>query len=271
MKRFALLLYLMPLSIFAQGFVQVYNSGKILYPTNFASANNFIQVDENGYLKYPQNFFSVNGIVQVDLSGVILSPTNFVSANRLLQVDNAGILTSHKNFVEKNNLVSNEVVCLRVDMLGGDKWTDAEIKILDGTGRLLYFATTIYNDYYHYHSDDGTWDSNCKIFYYVAGVHRNQATGQCSNPKQLHLVDKDNQSSIASKEQQASITGIEFYPNLDGIINQMSVREIVLNPDNTIIISRKNSDGQERDSMGNRIWRPVIPQYYRAYPKELGK
>ena len=213
------------------------------------------------------------------VSSILFAINVFAQSKPVTYNPATGKIKSPSDFVEKNHIVSNEVVCLRVDMLGGD-WTDAEIKILDGTGRLLYFATTIYNDYLHYHSDDGTWDEHCKIFYYVAGVHRNQATGQCSNPKQPHLVDKDNQSSIASKEQQASITGIEFYPNLegtinqinlDGTINQMPVREIVLNPDNTIIISRKNSDGQERDSMGNRIWRPVIPQYYRAYPKKLGK
>ncbi len=178
-----------------------------------------------------------------------------------------------ESFTQANNIVTNEVVCLRVDMLGTDTiWKDAEIKILDNEGELLYFATTMYNDYLNYHRTDGTWDENCKIFYYVAGT-KHSAKGQCSSPKQRHIVDSTHRYSIAVKES-ARITAIEFFPNLSGTINGMSIRSIVLDPDNTIIISRKASNKQEKDSAGNRIWRPVIPQYYRAYPvskEELGE
>lgn len=61
-----------------------------------------------------------------------------------------------------------------------------------------------------------------------------------------------------------SISTIEFFPNLDGKINGVSIREIFLNPENTIVVSRKNSNEIERDySNGSRIWRAPIITYYR--------
>lgn len=186
-----------------------------------------------------------------------------------------------KTFIDKNNLVTNEVICVRVDMFrsGGDDllsrmafyWTDAELKVLDKQGRLLYFATTSYNDVVNYHKEDGTWDSNCKIYYYIAGTKYAQQ-GQCSNPKQLHIVSASQKKSIASKEVVSAsigrninhpITAVEFFPNLSGKINGMSIREIFLNPENTIIVSRKNQNEIERTGNGARVWRPTIPQYYR--------
>ena len=158
-------------------------------------------------------------------------------------------------------------------MLGGDKWTDAELKVLSSEGQLLYFATTMYDDVIMWHCPKGkyqdgitknmddTWDSACKIYYYVAGKHHNNLYGQCSNPKQLHEVGK-NKPPICDKES-ARITAIEFYPNM---ANE-TIRQIILNPENTIIISRKTPDAFEKDVENNRIWRPVIPQYYKAIKK----
>ena len=191
---------------------------------------------------------------------------------RPTMVNTDGSLAYPTNFAEKNNLVSNEVVCLRVDMLGGDKWTDAELKVLSSEGQLLYFATTMYDDVIMWHcpsgkaevitkNTDNTWDSACKIYYYVAGNHRNNCYGQCSNPKQLHEVGK-NKPPICDKES-VRITAIEFYPNM---ANE-TIRQIILNPENTIIISRKTPDAFEKDEEFKRIWRPVIPQYYKAIKK----
>ena len=200
-----------------------------------------------------------------------LALTTICIADDTVMVNDNGVLTypQRSAFIEKNNIVSNEVVCLRVDMLGGDKWTDAELKVLSPEGRLLYFATTMYNDVIMWHcpSDkaesttkniDNTWDSKCKIYYYVAGNHHNDWYGQCSNPKQSHSVDALNRSPICDKES-ARITAIEFYPDM---ANE-AIREIILNPENTIIISRKTPDYFEKDEEYNRIWRPTIPQYYR--------
>ena len=120
-----------------------------------------------------------------------------------------GKIKSPSDFVEKNNLVTNEVICVRVDMFrGGDDdvmqrkayyWSDAELKVLDKNGNLLYFATTSYNDVRNYHLDDGTWDSKCKIYYYISGTKYAQS-GQCSNPKQSHLVSASQTKSIGKKE-----------------------------------------------------------------------
>ena len=196
-----------------------------------------------------------------------LALTTICIADDTVMVNDNGVLTypQRSAFIEANNIVSNEVVCLRVDMLGTEeKYTDAELKILDASGKLLYFATTNYKDQTNYHNSDGTWDSGCKIYYYIAGTKYAQGD-QCSSPKQRHKVDSSNQRSIGSKES-ARITAIEFYPNLAGKINNKSIRSIVLDPDNTIIISRKNSNSNEKDNDENRIWRPIIPQYYKAYP-----
>ena len=200
-------------------------------------------------------------------------------------VDSDGRLTrpNASTFARQNNLVSNEVICIRVDMFRGGVddtlskrafyWSDAELKVLDVNGNLLYFATTSYNDVVNYHSDDGTWDANCRIYYYIAGT-KYAADGQCSNPKQRHTVSASQSQSIGKKEgissstnisgsQNHPITAVEFFPNLSGTINGMSVREIFLNPENTIIVSRKNQNELERTGNGARVWRPTIPQYYR--------
>ena len=202
-------------------------------------------------------------------------------------------------FAAKNNLVTNEVICVRVDMerpanttylIAHGKalfWSDCELKVLDKNGNLLYFATTSYNDVRNYHSTDGTWDANCKIYYYVSGT-KYAAAGQCSSPKQLHTVSSSQTKSIATKEglvayggptygyyfNGAQVSTVEFYPNLSGTINGKSVREIFLNPENSVIVSRKNNYELERGftslnndrTTGERIWRPAIPQYYRTLP-----
>ena len=194
-----------------------------------------------------------------------------------------GKIKSPSDFVEKNNLVTNEVICVRVDMFrGGDDdvmqrkayyWSDAELKVLDKNGNLLYFATTSYNDVRNYHLDDGTWDSKCKIYYYISGTKYAQS-GQCSNPKQSHLVSASQTKSIGKKEnvgasyslssgQNHPVTAVEFFPDLSGTINGKSIRDIFLNPENTIIVSRKNQNELERTGNGDRVWRPTIPQYYK--------
>lgn len=191
-------------------------------------------------------------------------------ADDTVMVNDSGQLSNpdSKTFAEQNNLVSNEVICLRVDMQTNSTTflpSDAELKVLDKDGKLIYFATTSYNDVKNYHSDDGTWDSNCKIYYYISGTKYAQS-GQCSNPKQRHEVSVSQQNSIGTKEKNYRITAVEFYPNLNGQINGISIREIFLNPDNSIIISRKDSTDNEKDKAGRRMWRPVFSQYYRTYP-----
>lgn len=202
-------------------------------------------------------------------------------ATRGLTIDENEKIINSPNFATQNNLVSNEVICVRVDMFRGGSddtlarlayyWSDAELKVLDKDGKLLYFATTSYNDVRSYHSSDGTWDSKCAVYYYIAGTKYAYA-GQCSNPKRKHEVNASQTLSIGAFEKlneaveievNHPITAIEFFPNLDGKINGKSIRDIFLNPENTIIVSRKNQTELERTGNGDRVWRPTIPQYYR--------
>ena len=223
-----------------------------------------------------------------------LLPMLSIAQYRTTMVDSEGNLAhpSKSTFIEKNCIASNEVICVRVDTyrsgifdaLNGNinkqsssYWADAERKVLGKDGNLIYFATTLYSDVTNYHSEDGTWDANCKIYYYVAGTRYAQQ-GQCSSPKQLHTVSKLQTKSIAQKEnivysktgqeitKGSGITAIEFFPYLTGSINGKLIRDIFLNPENSIIVSRKHTSGYEKTWNDDRAWRPTIPQYYRAYP-----
>lgn len=208
-------------------------------------------------------------------------------------------------FAAKNNLVSNEVVCVRVDMVkqssnismnfgNGSYWTDCELKVLDKDGYCIYFASTVWRDR-SYHADDGTIDPNAKIYYYRSGA--NPDTGVCAYPKKRHIpsgnasytsgnsIQSDlkitESTGSSSYHSNISISAVEFYPNLSGSLTvyfpngsrkTLSIREIFLNPENSVIVSRKSKYYIERvctssaSNTGERIWRPVIPQYYRTVP-----
>ena len=232
------------------------------------------------------------------VSSILFAINVFAQSKPVTYNPATGKIKSPSDFVEKNNLVTNEVICVRVDMFRGGMddysnrrafhWSDAELKVLDKNGDLLYFATTSYNDVIVWHCPEGkatektkhtdnTWDSKCKIYYYIAGT-KYARDGQCSNPKQSHTVSASQTMSIGGKENIKSdvnatgnignaynfpITAVEFFPDLTGSIDGISIREIFLNPENTIIVSRKNSSELERTANGSRVWRPIIPQYYR--------
>ena len=205
---------------------------------------------------------------------------------RPLPVDGNSKLASGSKFISANNIVSSDVLCIRVDMFRGG-WDDvssgrsayyceAEIKAMSPTGELLYHVSTVWRDR-SYHEDLGVEDDKCRIFYYPSGP--NAATGICAKPKKelkrsatgagasiskFEGLTSVNWRSDAHYSKPISISTIEFYPNLDGYINGVSIREIFLNPENTIVVSRKNSNEIERDySNGSRIWRAPIITYYR--------
>ncbi len=188
-------------------------------------------------------------------------------------------------FAEKNNLVSNEVICIRVDMFRGGwddvrdqkayYWWEAEIKVLAPNGTLLYHVSTVWRDR-SYHENLGVEDDNCRIFYYPSGSNFD-TTGICAKPKKELLRSSTGKGMSISKfegltsefgssgyfSRPISITTIEFYPNLSGKLNGVSIREIFLNPENTIVVARKNSNEIERDEAYTRIWRAPIIIYYR--------
>ena len=199
---------------------------------------------------------------------------------RPLPVDGDSKLAAGSKFVAANNIVSSDVLCIRVDMFRGGwddtsqrkalYWWEAEIKVLSKTGALLYHVSTVWRDR-SYHEDLGVEDDKCRIFYYPSGANAN--TGICAKPKkELKRSATGSGVSISKFE---GLTGtvtnnayysttIEFFPNLDGKLNGVSIREIFLNPENTIVVSRKNSNEIERDyTNGSRIWRAPIVIYYR--------
>ena len=209
----------------------------------------------------------------------VFSSSLFAAQYRPLPVDGDSKLAPNSKFVEANNIVSSDVLCVRVDMFRGGwddvsqckgfYWWEAEIKALSPTGELLYHVSTVWRDR-SYHEDLGVEDDKCRIFYYPSGP--NTATGICAKPKkELKRSATGNGVSITkfegltgSNSKSISISTIEFFPNLDGKLNGVSIREIFLNPENTIVVSRKNSNEIERDyTNGSRIWRAPIITYYR--------
>ena len=239
------------------------------------------------------------------LNSSFLIPAAPAAQYRPLPVDENSKLATGSKFVEANNLVSNEVVCVRVDMVkqssnismnfgNGSYWTDCELKVLDKDGYCIYFASTVWRDR-SYHADDGTIDPNAKIYYYRSGA--NPDTGVCAYPKKRHIpsgnasytsgnsIQSDlkitESTGSSSYHSNISISAVEFYPNLSGSLTvyfpngsrkTLSIREIFLNPENSVIVSRKSKYYIERvctssaSNTGERIWRPVIPQYYRTIP-----
>ena len=203
---------------------------------------------------------------------------------RPLPVDGDSKLAAGSKFVAANNIVSSDVLCIRVDMFRGGwddmsqkkafYWWEAEIKVLDKSGNLLYHVSTVWRDR-SYHEGLGVEDDKCRIFYYPSGP--NTATGICAKPKKELIRSAEGGGVSISKfeglsgtpntgyySKPISISTIEFYPDLDGYINGVSIREIFLNPENTIVVSRKNSNEIERDYVnGSRIWRAPIITYYR--------
>ena len=197
--------------------------------------------------------------------------------------DNASLAYPDKaSFSAANNLVTNEVICVRVDMSGTKtegEWFECELKVLDKNGNIVYFASTVWRDR-SYHADAGVIDNSVKIYYYIAGS--NSTIGVCAKPKKLLVQsgadDYSSGNSIYSfeplptslvdgiKYANTAVTAIEFYPNMSGTLNGISIREIFLNPENSVIISRKNNSYFEKSSNQTRIWRPTIPQYYRTLP-----
>lgn len=196
-------------------------------------------------------------------------------------------------FAAKNNLVSQEVVCIRVDMFAyatttsnsvkAYYWTDVELKVLDKNGALIYFIPSDWCDR-SYHTDHPELiDNGARIAYYPFG---NGITGVCAHKKVwLGIYGNDSYtdgSSISNSlyysyhnysynsngfYAHVGVSTVEIYPNLSGTVGGKSVREIFLDPENTILVSRKNNTRLERSEDGTRIWRAAVVQYYRAMPQ----
>ena len=202
--------------------------------------------------------------------------TTGVTANS----DGALVRPSKATFAAQNNLVSQEVICVRVDMFArttissntiqSQYWNEVELKVLDKDGALIYFISSDWCDR-SYHSDHPELiDNGARIAYYPFG---DGITGVCAHKKVWLRMDGTDDYSWGScihmdEWSGYGISTVEIYPNLSGTVGGKSVREIFLNPENTILVSRKNSSQFEKHSSGTRIWRAAVMQYYRSMPTQ---
>ena len=177
-------------------------------------------------------------------------------------------------FAAKNNLVSQEVLFVRVDMFKyswtssgitrSEYWKEVELKVLDKNGALIYFICTMWWDRAWHANHPELIDNGARIAYYPFG---NGITGVCAHKKVwLTITGTDDYSDGTNIA--AQVAAVEIYPNLSGTVGGKSVREIFLNPENTILVSRKDDSQYEKDGGGTRIWRPAVIQYYRAMPPQ---
>ena len=246
-------------------------------------ADRTVMVDNNGKLTYPNGskFTTTNNIVTVDSNGKLVNPSTstFISANNL----GGGASTAAYICVRANTYwgtfpSSNTNVAYSLYY-----GCEAELKVLDENGYLIYHASTFGLDGYHYHRVRTVHDPNCKIFYYVSLPNNNNPC--VSSKKRLNYNWGSHNWSIAELNNpkivyqtypsyhyysNISVTTIEFYPNLDGEttdingnthheyllphLNSHNIREIFSNPKNTIVVSIKNTFTHQKDANGKRIW-----------------
>lgn len=223
---------------------------------------------------------------------VLCGVVNSLAQVKTVMTNNDGVVVVPSNFANKNKLVTYNYICIRIEMYtsdnanGNTNWTDVELKVLDNNGVLKYFATTQFADVVQWHCPtdirslntnidnldedypnrytDGTWDRDCKMYYYVAGKQHNSAGG-CANPKKEHKLINANKmydinSSVFSTEGGTEerginkIIAIEFYPSAANL-------KYFIDPSYTVIFSRKSGDNYEA-SNGNRMWLPATVQYF---------
>lgn len=258
-----------------------------------ADSNSTVMVNDNGVLQFPTatQFINANGIASEDWVGNELDKYPLKTDTIILT---NGVITSplRLDFVTNNRIITDDVICVRVNTFRGGTddvsnykavyWWEAELKVISPTGQLLYRATTVWNDKIRYHSELGIDDNNCEIYYYTSGANT-QNSNVCANSKVKFIPSSTGRgvsitafAGLTAIEQPLdainymyysspiSITTIEFYPDMDGTLpNGAKIRDIFLNKENSIVISRKNSEEMELDLDGKRIWRAAEIIYYR--------
>lgn len=177
-------------------------------------------------------------------------------------------------------------------------WTDCEIKCIDKWGNLVYFTSTIALDNAQVQMlHPELTDSTAKVFFWEINGW-NTAGGCWGERKQLTNLNSSIGGTIGSG---VCISGIWIYPSLDstagravpvykgvdwldttnyprkGLGNNSSaentkagykwviwgdyVREVLSNPDNTVLCWRQTTSYGEEHNY-NKIWRPVRIEYY---------
>lgn len=239
--------------------------------------------------------------VTVNKDGVLKTPnaTTFKDANDIASKSDIKLI---------ENAVTSTSICLYVDLyrdgintgnpIGngiGDYWTDCEVKVLDKYGNMIYFYSTAMFEQLtqQYHSEcigktvaqryaNFTYDHNnadykiiedktkVKTYFYISG---NQPSGFCAMPKHRWNPASGSNTSIGSSGSSSSID------NTTGTNNQQRIAAIqifpdpqkikmFLDPNNSVLINRKNNLLNERDGQGGRIWRPALIQYFNESPED---
>lgn len=253
-----------------------------------ADSNSTVMVNDNGVLQFPTaaQFIDANDIASEEWVGDELK--NYPLKTDTIILTN-GVITSplRLDFVTNNRIITDDVICVKVNTFRGGTndsiskkavyWWEAEVKVISPDGQLLYRATTVWSDKTQYHSELGINDNNCEIYYYTSGAN-SKNSNLCANAKIKFVPSSTGKgtSITAFESLQArqyngvyysypvSITTIEFYPDMDGTLpNGAKIRDIFLNKENSIVISRKNSEEFEKDLDNKRIWRAAEIIYYR--------
>lgn len=185
-------------------------------------------------------------------------------------------------------------------------WTDCEIKCIDKWGNLIYFTSTIaLNNLQVQMLHPEFTDNTAKVFYWE--INNYNTSGGCwGERKSLTNLNSSIGASIASN---SCVSGIWIYPSLDSTngravpvykaVNSLDstnypkkgkgdnssaentkagykwviwgdyVREVLSNPDNTVLCWRQTtSDGEEYNYA--KIWRPVRIEFFGDF-KEITK
>ena len=185
-------------------------------------------------------------------------------------------------------------------------WTDCEIKCIDKWGNLVYFTSTIALDNAQVQMlHPELTDSTAKVFYWE--INNYNTSGGCWGER--HQLTNLNSSIGASIMSNSCVSGIWIYPSLDstdgravpvykavdsldttnhpkkGLGDNSSaentkagykwviwgdyVREVLNNPDNTVLCWRQTTSYGEEYNYA-KIWRPVRIEFFGDF-KEITK
>lgn len=225
-----------------------------------------VTVDSEGNIKYPSNFIKQNKI-----GNVIVNDFNFITT------------PERTKFINSNRIVSTDIICIFVDtyrdgIYGTDRmvssditkgvpttWTDCELKVLDKTGKIVYFFSTMaFNNRQvrDLHSDVNEDPNKVQVYYYISGSDVVCAARKIrfTNFNSSIAVQTGTGGYQYATDGRKRITGIQIFPSQRFI-------DVFLNPENTIVVWRQNNNIGEKDGQGKKLWRPAIIQYYRSKPE----
>ena len=239
----------------------------------------------------------ISAICAIPIFALLVNQTYGAARTVTVNSANNQLLYPNADTFKNSNGIGGQFskyICIRVNTLWmfatsltqgvvGIYACEAEVKVLNSNGELIYHASTRSADA-DYHNNVDVHDPNCKIYYYVSIPGTNNA---CVSAKRKLNNTWGTTYSIESTLSDSygfnyastvtiggveipysspfSVTGIDFYPNLNGKTTNKqgttesnnNIRDIFTNPNNTIWVSIKTSDQLQRDINGKRVWVPA--------------